>query len=479
MSKFNTKTQGTKTKNLAGGTAFKENEKLEFVSILLTSFVQAQFYRGASQTTDRVAELIKEMKDKKFTAKAAIYARNEYGMRSISHVVAGELAKLAKGEKWTKNFYDKVVHRVDDTTEILSYYVTKYGKPIPNSLKKGLAKGLLKFDEYQIAKYKVSGKAMSLVDVINLVRPKPTPAIDALMKGTLKAAETWEKKLTQAGQKAETEEQKAELKDEAWKELIKTRKIGYFALLRNLRNIIEQSPEMIDDACKLLTDEKLIKKSLVLPFRYVSALKEVEKLNDSRKVIIALSKAIDISCANIPKFDGKIAIVLDDSGSMTWAEKPIEIGALFAAALLKTNNADLIMFSDRVKYLTLNPTDSILTMQKQIIAKAHGGGTDFRLPFKLMTDKKVKYDRIIILSDMQGWRESTYANPGTVYSAYKKEIGADPILYSFDLAGHGTLQFPERNVYCLAGFSEKVFDIMKLLEEDKNALIDKIEQVEL
>ena len=40
-------------------------------------------------------------------------------------------------------------------------------------------------------------------------------------------------------------------------------------------------------------------------------------------------------------------------------------------------------------------------------------------------------------------------------------------------------QFPENNVYCLAGFSDKIFDIMKLLESDKKALVKKIEEVEL
>ncbi|MDE1770632.1 MAG: hypothetical protein KGI28_08800, partial [Thaumarchaeota archaeon] len=45
--------------------------------------------------------------------------------------------------------------------------------------------------------------------------------------------------------------------------LIKERKIGYFALLRNLRNISEQAPEIMNEALEMLVDEKLIKSSLV------------------------------------------------------------------------------------------------------------------------------------------------------------------------------------------------------------------------
>lgn len=39
MARFNRKATGTKTKNLAGGEAYKESSKLELVSILLTSLV--------------------------------------------------------------------------------------------------------------------------------------------------------------------------------------------------------------------------------------------------------------------------------------------------------------------------------------------------------------------------------------------------------------------------------------------------------
>ena len=53
-------------------------------------------------------------------------------------------------QSWTKNFFDKVVYRVDDASEILAAYMTLHGKPIPNSLKKGLALSLGKFNGYQL-----------------------------------------------------------------------------------------------------------------------------------------------------------------------------------------------------------------------------------------------------------------------------------------------------------------------------------------
>ena len=44
---------------------------------------------------------------------------------------------------------------------------------------------------------------------------------------------------------------------------------------------------------------------------------------------------------------------------------------------------------------------------------------------------------------------------------------------------HVLKQSLPKDVYCLAGFSDKIFDIMKYYESDKNALINKINTIEL
>jgi len=475
MARFNTPSAiNSRTENLAGGEAFIESTKLEFVSILLTSFVKNQFYRSTNETLERVTELLNGMNDMKFAAKAAIYARNEFGMRSITHFVAGEIANRVKNVTWSKNFFEKVVRRPDDITEIMAYYLYKYNKPIPNSLKKGLAKAFDKFNEYQLAKYRSEKASVSLIDIVNIVHPIPTEkngeALRKLVNNKLVSKDTWESELTKAGQQAENEEDKERLKKNVWFDLIKEKKIGYFALLRNLRNILEQAPEIIDDALALLVDENLIKKSLVLPFRFITAIKEIQKLSDGRTTLIALNKAIDISLSNVPKLEGETLIALDVSGSMIG--RPAEIASLFAAVLYKSNNADLLVFSDDAEYCSLNPTDSTLTITQNITFSC--GGTNFHSIFEKANKA---YNRIIILSDMQGWLG--YNNPTSSFNNYKLKYNCNPHVYSIDLQGYGSLQFPERNVYCLAGFSEKIFDIFKLLEQDRKALINEIDKIEL
>lgn len=479
MSRFNTTSEGTKTVNLAGGEAYKQTPELELISILLTSFTNDSFYRSANDTFDRLKELVR-ICDKKFVAQAAVYARTQFGMRSITHCVASELAKHIAGEKWAKDFYSAVIYRPDDMLEILSYHTSKNGK-LPNSMKKGLAKSFDKFDAYSLAKYRGEGKGFKLIDVVNLVHPTPTEknadAIKALVKGQLKSFDTWETELSKAGQTATNEEEKAEFKKEVWTKLIREKKLGYFALLRNLRNIIEQAPEVINEAIETLTNEAMIKKSLVLPFRFLTAFEEIQKLSDGkivRTVLMALNKAVDIAVSNVPKFDGETLVVLDVSGSMQEAhlgtKSPHVIGALFSAVLAKSNNSDFMVFSDNAQYHNINPMDSTITISNSL--RFASGGTNFHSIFQTANKK---YDRIIILSDMQGWIGGY--TPTREFAEYKKSTGANPFVYSFDLKNYGSMQFPETNVFALAGFSEKVFDTMKLMEQDKKALVNEIKKV--
>ena len=485
MAKFNRKVVNpTLTTNLAGGQAYQESPQLEFVSILLTSFVADQYYQKASESLKIVQSLIDQIPDKLFAAKAAVYARNEFGMRSISHVVAAEIAKRVKSVEWTKRFFNAVVRRPDDMMEIVAYYLTNYGKPVPNSLKKGLALAFDKFDTYQLAKYRGESKNVSLVDVVNLVHPKPVAknaeALKQLVADALKSTETWESKLTAAGQKAETETEKEELKEQAWKELIATKKLGYFALLRNLRNIAQQAPDILDDALSMLINPELISKSLVLPFRYGTAYKEMEAsiLQTGSKAEVALyerikgalATAASTSLCNVPDLLGKTLVALDVSGSMEG--RPFDIGSLFSVALACKMKADLIIFSESAKYITLPRTEDIFENIEYIRKHSKFGGTNFHSIFQTA---KHAYDRIIILSDMQAWMG--YNTPKASFNEYRQRAGCDPLIYTFDLAGHGTLQFPEPKVYALAGWSDKVFDIMKILETDRQALINTINAV--
>jgi hypothetical protein len=467
-------------KNLAGGAAYDQSPELRLVTLLLTNFLKDQHYRSGSDALSGLVGAVGDVSPT-FAAKAAYHARTAFYMRSVSHVVAVELVAGHKGTRWMRPFIAKVVQRPDDMTEIVAYYHQAHGKrPLPNALKRGLADAFGKFDRYQLARYQGAGHQVKLRDVVNLVHPTPVErnreALEALMNGTLREEQTWEAMLSQAGQEAETEEHKAELKASVWADLINSGKLGYMALVRNLRNIIDQAPNILPAVCEQLVDEKRIRGSKLLPFRFITARDQLK--HGASEVVQALNRAAEIALANVPELKGRILVALDGSGSMRG--QPIDIGSLFAAALFKRNGADVLVFSDDARYVALNQDDSLLSIQRELANNAAMSGTNFNSVF---TRAKAAYDTIVILSDMQGWMSDRVYSPGgaptMAFNEYRERFGVRPTVFSFDLQGYGTLMFPEPNIYALAGFSDKAFDLMALLQEGEGALVQAIEAIEL
>lgn len=476
-----------KTTNLAGAEAYELSPRMELASLVLTSMLQDRFYADASNDMSRVTKLVDSMaqtNDLRFVAKTALYARHVHGLRSISHVLAGEIAHVRNKaydlhHDWRRGFFDKIIKRVDDAAEILGYYITKYCPEskwtLPNAMKRGIAKALLRFDEYGLSKYQGKGKALTLIDVVNLCHPK-APAkhpIHLLMKGKIKQADTWENSLSEAGKAEDADAAKAT----EWKRLFKEKQIGYLACLRNLRNIVEQAPKCVDAAIAVLTDEDAIKKAMIFPFQFTQAHTAVSALNgpDVQRVLSALNQAMEIAVKNVPTFEGSTLIALDGSGSMggaaTATQSCFAIGSLFAAIILKANpKADLLMFADQAAYKRPDTDNKLMAVRDAIERARVNGGTNFHAIF---TEANRKYDRIIILSDMQAWVGGH--TPEKAYKSYCAAHKANPYIYSFDLAGHGTSQFPSNKVCALAGFSEKIFSVMSLLETDRNALVKEIE----
>jgi hypothetical protein len=481
-------------RNLAGGPAHAHTPRYAVATLVLSSMLGDRFYTSGSQDAAMVGTLVRELAkggDALFAAKAALYARHEIGLRSVTHVVAGEIGRVVQGAAWGKRFYERIVRRPDDACEIVGYSLATYGKTLPNAMKRGIAKALVRFDAHQLAKWRGRSHAVSLVDVVNLCHPKGPEgsALAQLVKGTIAGPDTWERALTKAGVAAKAAEASSDeppadveaLKGAEWQRLVTERKLGYLATLRNLRNLVTQAPQALDAACALITDERAVRTSLVFPFQLAAAADALREVDapEAQRALAAVSAAVDLSLANVPDLPGRTLIALDDSGSMTSGrgpKRPIDIAALFAAVLLKRlKGAELLCFSDDARYRTVDVTASVLALAGEIKAKTKSAGTNFHAIFEKAG--KRAYDRIVLLSDMQGWMG--VGTPDGAFDAYRARSGCDPFVYSFDLNGHGTTQLAGSKVCTLAGWSDKVFDVMKLIEQDREALIAEIEKIEI
>lgn len=102
MSKFNEK-ENKKVVNLAGGKAYKETKEMQLVSMLLTSFGDDKYYQSNKDIVEKLKVLIDEC-DTLFCAKAIVYARKQFGMRTITHIASSLIARNISSKKIRKGF---------------------------------------------------------------------------------------------------------------------------------------------------------------------------------------------------------------------------------------------------------------------------------------------------------------------------------------------------------------------------------------
>ena len=267
MAKFNT-TNTMKTENRSGHAAYSMSKKEQLMTAVVTTMFGEEKYYGS--TDDETVRLASELCEKQpeFVSNLACFAREVFNMRSVSHVLTVVIAREAS--EFTVQTIRSVVKRPDDITEIMACYKSMYGKPFPNALKRGMAEAIQNFDEYQFAKYNGGCKDVKFRDVLRITHPNPKSKeveelFGKILNDTLETPYTWETELSARGNTKEV-----------WDELIASGRVGYMALLRNLRNIIKSGTD-IAPVLAVISDPIQVNKSKQLPFRFFSAYRTLEK----------------------------------------------------------------------------------------------------------------------------------------------------------------------------------------------------------
>lgn len=174
-------------------------------SVLSCLLWEDEFYEDGASIGERIAEFSAKVPAEGLAA-LAIEARSEHNLRHVPLLLTAELAK--RGGPVVSATLEKVIQRADEVAEFLTLYWRNGKTPIAKQVKKGLAKALVKFDAYQLAKYDRE-KAIRLRDVLFMVHAKPKDEAQAatwkqLVDGTLPSPDTWEVALSGGSDKRET-----------------------------------------------------------------------------------------------------------------------------------------------------------------------------------------------------------------------------------------------------------------------------------
>jgi 60 kDa SS-A/Ro ribonucleoprotein len=539
MSKFNiTKPKVVPTTiNEMGEKAYQMTAKEDLLATCLTTFLTSSYYESETEIVNRIKSAIGKV-DEEFVAKFALYLRRDANMRSVTHLLSGELAPRLSGKEYASRFYQKVAQRPDDMSEILAYYFSKGNRKIANSIKRGFKMKLESMDPYLIDKYKMTKKEISLVDLVNLMHPKGTQAnaeaYKRLMAGEsldgLYTSKIFEKEMTKAGKIAkETGVDVKETKKEAITSVLdNVQGMPMMNLVRNLRNILTLAPEKVDEAVKQLTTKGKVLNSKLLPFRFVSAYTEIEAVgvktyNASEivfesdvipnmaelkaKILQGLETALEYSVENIPALEGNTAVLVDHSGSVRGdgggssrvsafsKTTTAMIGNLFGSMLAYSQRDVYVgLFGDRLISVPMDRTKGMLNHNKESFQKASNIGMGTENGLYIFLDEairnKTKVDNLVIFSDMVigkggqgGWDMSSRAGLGTFQQLFKAFKHVNPmcntVCVNMRATGGKSVFNKALNVTEVAGWSDKIFNQIEANCKGYEDLIKEIEAIKL
>ena len=513
------------TLNHAGAPAYSLTPALELYIAVATAGLSGQFYETAGTRLERLRRLIVE-NDPQFVARLAVYAREQLHLRSVPLVLAVELAQVHRGDSLVSRLVARVVQRADEIPELLAYYAaanqrrgTKTLNRLSKQVQKGLAMSFNRFDGYQLAKYDRPGQ-VRLRDALFLVHPTAKDAgqqalFDQLVRGELPTPYTWETALSALGQRNfATDAERQTAFRAQWEELIGSGQLGYMALLRNLRNILAAnvSAAAVARVCAALADRAAVLRSRQLPFRFLAAYREVAGLEAGLlgrvmtavgigsgsssghvpAVLAALETAIGHAAHNLRGFgaDTSVVIACDVSGSM---QQPVsarskvllyDVG-LVLGMLLQSRCSHVVtgLFGDRWQRVAL-PRGQVLRNVQELYRREGevGYSTNGYLVVRDLRNRRERVDKVLIFTDCQLWNSAGTADTlAQEWSEYRRTVAPAARLYLFDLAGLGTTPVqvhPNEGVSLIAGWSDKVFDVLEALENGAPALAE-IEKIEL
>jgi hypothetical protein len=437
----------------------------------------------------------------------ANWLRNEANVRLTPQVLLVVASRFDGTKSLVRKYAPHVARRPDDVKACLLAHRFLFGmKSLPNGLALGLAdavakfgeRGLMKYDApgfptwkdvlcwlprkagwplpAEVAKYFVTGK---------MVDPSKTPVIaarkelaqrkvfDAEARALAKRSfVNWEVLLSQFP---------GERKD-VWSFLVDEKLVGYMAMLRNVRNILQSSPDaaLVAKVSAKLSDKDEVKASRQMPFRFLAAYRAVSEMGlvdeaNLGELMAAVELAANEACASVPALPGTTVIFADNSGSMgdPVSEKSgmscKDAANMLAGIVAKVAERPYVCsFGEDLREIRFAKTDTVIGIAEKIRGTEVGGSTNGYKCVEWLMEKDIVPDRVILLSDQQLWRDpgskGGWGEPKRLpfcdlWAEYRK--GKKTWLHSAHLNGYGDSPVDEGiRVNQVSGFTEKVFTMM-------------------
>lgn len=514
------RTTGVEAPTHEGGQGFLRDEQSELFLLAVGSFHgEGSFYESADDRTRRFRNLVCALTttDPVWVGGFLAWLRGpEANIRTAALVGAVEYAHTLQRVSQEarellraptiRSVVNSVLQRAEEPGELLAYWLSQYGRPIPSAVKRGIGDAVIRLTtEYAYAKYDSGSRAIRFADVLNLVRPGDRESSSQSLQGewqhelfefatsspyrdvepgehlpmlrarralmAVPVAERRDVVLNQPGRLAEagmTWEAVAgwlqgPMDAVAWEAVIP--QMGVMALIRNLRNFDEAgiSGSAVAKVAAKISDPEVVARSRQLPFRWLAAYNAVS----SDRYRAYLGDALELSTRNVPDFPGRTLILVDVSASMgsPMSEKSkmtmMDAAGLFGTALAARlpGRVDLVAFGTSSKTHPLPRGGAILRHAQSFrtMGNVVGHGTN---TWQSVREHYKDHDRIMIFTDGQ-----TFPDPYGVDSTNNARV------YTWNLGGYRAALTPsgEGNMQEVGGLSDATFRLLPLMERGKDA----------
>lgn len=533
------KTTGEVTQTFEGGPGYLRNAKSELFQLAVVNMVgQDTFYESAGDRDDRFALLVRQLavEDPEWTFEMLRWLRGPEGnLRTASIVGAAEfvharLEALKSGRlsnvnpvgdhaftvaHWNRRVIDAVLQRADEPGELIAYWISMYGRNLPQPVKRGVADAVKRlYTERGYLRYDSFSKGFRFADVIDLVHPNavapwqgdlyrhalnerhtrnapvPESLTAVIARDTINSMspqkrhdlarlalrDGLEHSIYHRAMAGQWEWLQSILGDTSgvrtpvdkrgrWKLVLP--QMGYMALLRNLRNLgaAGLSYTEVGEIAKRLADPDEVAKSRQFPFRFWSAYQATNGAFSG-----ALDAAFTHSMRNIPELPGRSLVLVDTSASMNgglFARQstmtPVQAAAVFGVALAVRNpgSVDLMGFASGEFTHQIPAGASAMAEVKRFMDRVGevGHGTDIH--GAVLRQYRREHDRVFIISDMQTIDSHHLAHD---------TVPRNKPIYGFNLGGYRASAMPlGPGRHEFGGLTDATFKTIPMLERGTSA----------
>jgi len=469
--------------------------------------------------------------DPEFLARLILRLRENKNFHAFSFLLTAELAAVYSDNVHVDVLVAGTVQQAGEIPGWLEQYIRaggagqKAGRPGQKPARPGQKPGravrihlsvlLNRLDDYQIGR--LSGEARNgLRQALLWLKPKAADRrqkalFTRLLRGEIPVRTNWEQEwhALHRQQFDSVEQRQVALRDK-WKEGISSFRIGYSALLLNLQPMLcaGVSGKVLKLAAEYLGNAAAAGPAGQSPLRLLEVHRSLQRMEQGGAGMLseALEKAALHSSWSRSGFGrGSVSLIaMDVSNSMKLPVNGYENVQRFDIAPLLAfswkNRGDQVITG--VIGNTWRPIEGPMTPTADSAARIQGPVSPIEGPvmptlsavdrfglhegeagyaintWLVLQDllrKRQVVDNVLIFTDCRLWGNRTFNQPAGTdlrdwWRQYRRQVAPRARLYLFDLAGYGgrPLEILEDDVYLIAGWRDRIFDVLQTIQEGKN-----------